>query len=77
MEKFLLNEQIRHLSISGALFKQMNESDWTNDRNTEVKKFIEIYNNVLGKSIEDDLRLEKIKTFDNGNLEKRVSLIII
>lgn len=77
MEKFLLNEQIRHLSISEALFKQMNESDWTNDRNTEVKKFIEIYNNVLGKSIEDDLRLEKIKTFDNGNLEKRVSLIII
>ena len=60
MEKFLLNEQIHRLSISGALFKQMNESDWTNDRNTEVQKFIKIYNNILKKPI-DDLRLEKIK----------------
>jgi hypothetical protein len=79
MEKFLLNNEPSKLSISGALFHQM-LVHWTDDRDTEVQRFVEIRHNILNsmKNQKDTERLEKIQSFgvDENDLKKRVSLIL-
>ena len=85
MENFLLTTEPSKLSISGALYREMLEDDWTGNRKTEVTRFIKIHHSILNnitakrrKNDNNNKRTVKLNSFgDNEDLlKKRVSLML-
>ncbi len=54
MKAFLLYAEISSLSISGILVNQMDDADWSNNRDIEIEKFLDVHKKVL-----DNLKIQK------------------
>ncbi|CAG8820889.1 28515_t:CDS:2, partial [Gigaspora margarita] len=69
MEEFLaFFKPIRDITIFTALYKRVKSGEWTYDRKKEEKNFVDTLNRVLDVIIDDNERLEKLRSFGTGDV---------